>query len=221
MEPDSDRSNFSVIPLADHSGEQLLRLWRAGDEQAAGVLVDRYTFRLIALVAQRMNQRFRGSIDPEDVVQSAMGSFFNAAQQDRIHISDSVSLWRLLAAFARRKLARSVEKQTAFKRGGGHTRLSLEIAEQDWLIENRGQQEEAVQELTDALAADLPQGLRDVLAGLLAGRSQKEIAESLAIDERTVRRRVVRLRKALGPELPKADARSQPEFSSDVLRRIG
>ena len=119
LKPDTNSENSLENPLADHSGEELLRFWKAGDQRAADILVDRYSLRLIALVASRMNRRFRGSMDPEDVVQSALGSFFIAARQSRIQISGSVSLWRLLATFARRKIARSVERLDAAKREAG------------------------------------------------------------------------------------------------------
>ena len=117
LKPDSDLEKISKDFLADLSGDELLRRWKAGDEQAAEILFDRYSLRLVALVASRLNRKFRDAVAPEDIVQSALGSFFDAARHSRIHVTSSLSLWRLLATFARRKMARSIENQVAAKRG--------------------------------------------------------------------------------------------------------
>lgn len=128
MEPDTDNEKElqKSESITDRSDSWLLNAWKNGEERAAEVLFDRYAFRLVALVASRLNWRFPSQIDPDEVMQSAMGSSFNAARQSRIQVSDSVSLWRLLATFARRKLARSLEFHSASKRGGGQTRVSLD-----------------------------------------------------------------------------------------------
>tara|TARA_R110001592_G_scaffold253271_1_gene516179 strand:- start:267 stop:608 length:342 start_codon:yes stop_codon:yes gene_type:complete len=57
----------------------LLREWKSGDERGAEILFDRYAMRLVVLVASRLNRSDQTSIDPNDVVRSAMGSFFDAA----------------------------------------------------------------------------------------------------------------------------------------------
>ena len=120
MEPDSDNEKEfqESKSITDRPDGWLLRQWKSGDEQAAEVIFDRYAFRLVALVASRLNHRYRSQIDPDAVMQSAMGSFFDAARHSRIQVSRCVSLWRLLATFARRKLARSIERHSASKRGG-------------------------------------------------------------------------------------------------------
>ena len=88
-----------------------------GNEQAAEVF-STGSDPLGRLVASRLNHRYRSEIDPDAVMQSAMGSFFDAARHSRIQVSHSVSLWRLLATFARRKMARKIERYSAAKRGG-------------------------------------------------------------------------------------------------------
>ena len=120
MEPDSrqDKELENVGAITDRPDDWLLREWKLGDEKAAEVLFNRYAIRLVALVASRLNRRYGAAIDPSEVVQSAMGSFFDAAKHSRVQVSGSVSLWRLLATFARRKMARSIERHSAAKRGG-------------------------------------------------------------------------------------------------------
>ncbi len=131
QKPDTSGEEKSKVSdsIADRPDGWLLRQWKSGDQRAAEVLFDRYAIRLVALVASRLNRRYQASIDPSEVVQSAMGSFFDAARYSRIQVGDRVSLWRLLATFARRKMARSIERQSAIKRGGDHIQRSLESVE--------------------------------------------------------------------------------------------
>jgi hypothetical protein len=122
----------SEITFANLSGHELIEKWRAGSQEAAAVLMERYRLRLIALVASRFSRGQRGSIDPEDVVQSAMGSFFrntSPASQSRLQIESTLSVWNLLAMFARRKLFRSLERASAAKRGAGWDRNMLDQIE--------------------------------------------------------------------------------------------
>lgn len=221
MEPDSRPGEFPEKLLADLSGDELLRRWKLGDERAASVLVDRYTLRLVALVASRLNRRFRDAIDPEDVVQSAMGSFFAAARQSRLRISQSVSLWRLLATFAKRKMLRTIERQSATKRGGEFRRVAVEEVFHVWDVNPLEPHVGAVEELLGAIHQELPPELREVLDLLIIGRTQKEIAETLKLAERTVRRRVVRLREILSPEHQQARIPVDAAPISPNLPRIG
>ena len=220
MEPDSDPADFRQKLLVDLSGDELLRRWKLGDEGAASVLVDRYTLRLVALVASRLNRRFQDTVDPEDVVQSAMGSFFAAARQSRLRVSQSVSLWRLLATFAKRKMLRTIERQSATKRGGAFQRVGLEESVHIWSADPSEERLEAVEELLAAIEEALPSDLQEVLDLLIVGHTQKEIAETLKLTERTVRRRVVRLRELLSPEHQQPRVHGDDALMSPSLPRI-
>jgi eukaryotic-like serine/threonine-protein kinase len=220
LQPDRQQKKSFEISLADLSGDELLRRWKAGDEQAAEILFDRYSLRLVALVASRMNRRFRDAVDPDDIVQSAMGSFFDAARHSRIQVSGSVSLWRLLATFARRKMARSIEKQTAAKRGGDQVRVSLEAAEQEMKSIVNVAQEATISDFLVLLETELTINERELLEHLLTGKTQREIAGALGVDERTVRRRVTRLRDVLAPVSRSVSTTPHGTFSSATLPRI-
>lgn len=201
LEPDSSPEEKPINPesFTDRPDGWLLREWKAGDERAADVLFDRYAIRLVALVASRLNRSYKASIDPRDVVQSAMGSFFDAARHSRVQVSRSVSLWRLLATFARRKLARSIERQSAIKRGGDQVRVSLDSVERRGTSDHDLEIEEEANAFLATLRAELPDDLFVIVEGILAGQTHREIAESLGIDERTVRRRLSRGRELLAP----------------------
>ncbi len=116
-----------------------------------------------------------------------MGSFFDAARHSRIEFSRSVSLWRLLATFARRKMARSIERQSAIKRGGDQVQRSLDSVDPQVVSDDAPDANDDADAFLTTLKAELPDDLFAIVEGVLAGQIQRELAESLGIDERTVR----------------------------------
>ncbi|TWT74877.1 protein kinase domain-containing protein [Allorhodopirellula solitaria] len=243
MEPDTSHEEKAKVSdsITDRPDGWLLREWKSGNERAAEVLLDRYAIRLVALVASRLNRRYQASIDPSEVVQSAMGSFFDAARHSRIQVSGSVSLWRLLATFARRKMARSIERQSAIKRGGDQIQHSLSVVDeatspyslsvldeatsphsldtQGLVASSTTTQDEADAFLT-TLRTELTDDLFAIVEGLLLGQTQRELAESLGIAERTVRRRLSRIRRLLAPKSAIAEVTALAAESLPALPRV-
>lgn len=217
LEPDRQISN-SLKNLEDLSDSELIRRWKLGDERAADCIVERYSLRMIALVASKMNSRFRGSVDPEDVAQSAFGSFFSAAKQSRIQFSQSVSLWRLLATIAKRKMLRSIERSRALKRGGNVQDVPFDEAIHYFAENSQPEASELLGELISELDSDLAPELRSVLEGILGGETQIEIAARTGVDERTVRRRQARLYEILRPDVGQIE--TETEFVSSSLPRV-
>ncbi|MEL6111016.1 MAG: ECF-type sigma factor, partial [Planctomycetota bacterium] len=211
--PSSGKSLFAPTDLVDRPDRELVQAWKGGDQGAADVLWRRYTTRLIGLVANRVAKPYRDSIAPEEVVQSAWGSFFHAAKQSRLQISETLSLWHLLALFAQRKLARRFEQSAAAKRGGQATRLPLEAIEAA-VAHNTA----CAAELQDWIETELDEELRAVLARLMAGCTQREIADELSIDERRVRRRVQRLRKQFSGEEGTVSSPPDPSLPKHLPR---
>ncbi|MEO9593404.1 protein kinase domain-containing protein [Rhodopirellula bahusiensis] len=199
----------------------LLREWKSGNERAAEVLFDRYAIRLVALVASRLNRRYRSSIDPDEVVQSAMGSFFDAAKHSRVQVSSNVSLWRLLATFARRKMARSIETHATLKRGGNWSHVTLEEASMRTANEQESYCDDGAEAFVENLKAELSNEQFAIVEGVLAGQTQREIADSLEIDERTVRRRLSRVREKLGQEYAAGKSTTREISGQPALPRVG
>ncbi len=222
MEPDTSPEEKSKVSesITDRPDGWLLREWKSGDERAAEVLFDRYAIRLVALVASRLNRRYQASIDPSEVVQSAMGSFFDAARHSRIQVSRSVSLWRLLATFARRKMARSIERQSAVKRGGDQVRHSLDSVQPQVVGDHDSDSEDDANAFLMTLKAELPDELFVIVEGVLAGQTHRELAVLLGIDERTVRRRLSRVRKRLAPNVASEDETTHALGSPPRLPRV-
>ncbi len=199
------------LPLTDLASRELVTLWRSGSQEAARALLARYEVRLIALVASRLNRRYRESIPPEDVVQSAMGSFFRATRagiKPSLQLESTATAWNILATFTRRKLSRALERETAFKRGGTWERAAFEGIEQELRMA-------PAQEEVDLLVSDLSSFLAktqlQLLELLLAGATQKEAAKQMGVDERTIRRRISALREVIaGQTEPSQGIESTP-----------
>ena len=202
--------------LTNLASRDLIEHWRAGSQDAASVLWARYQVRLVALVAARLNRRYRNAIAPEDVVQSAMGSFFrvtNAGSKPSIQLESTASAWNILATFTRRKLSRALERETAFKRGGGWDREPLDQLEPDVFMQpSTLEADEVLADLNSKLTSDQTQ----LLALLLANASQREIAERLKVDERTVRRRISAIRAVVAGHLAD-DEDQEPSPDSDSV----
>lgn len=167
----------------------------------------RYEVRLVALIASRINRRHRNGIDPQDVVQSAMGSFFRVTRpgaSSAIQLNSTASAWNILATFARRKLSRALERETASKRGGMWDRVPFDDLEVAGFVKQLPTAEEADAVLHEFHELLSPEQIT-LLELLLENATQREISQQLHIDERTVRRRVAALRMIASGHLENAD----------------
>src|SRR4051794_23176084 len=102
--------------MSNPNSRELLELFKAGQDEAATAIFDRYIHRLIALARSRIGVKLKRRLDPEDVVQSAYRSFFVHAKNEEYLLDRSGDLWRLLAGIALNKVRSQIEKQTAAKR---------------------------------------------------------------------------------------------------------
>jgi RNA polymerase sigma factor (sigma-70 family) len=103
----------------DDPSANLLARWRAGDQQAATELFQRYAERLVALAQSRLPAKLAGRVDAEDIVQSVYRSFFIAARNGRYVLERSGDLWRLLLAITLHKVHHQVRHHVAGKRAIG------------------------------------------------------------------------------------------------------
>jgi RNA polymerase sigma factor (sigma-70 family) len=185
--------------MANETSRQLFERLRDGDSRAAADVFDRYCRRLIALVRVRMSPRLGQRVDPEDVVQSALRSFFVRAGNDEFVFQQSGDLWRLLAAITLSKLRRQVEVHTAEKRAvakeqpGGELKLMAVTADRE---PQPGDEAALLEELEQVLEKSSPLE-REALERRLAGETIEEIAASMGRSQRTVRRLLQTCREAL------------------------
>jgi RNA polymerase sigma factor (sigma-70 family) len=93
------------MTAAPSFAEFLARL-RQGDDTAARLLVERFGRRLLSMAQVRLDQRLRGKVEPDDVVQSALKSLCVRLRQGQFEIDDWGSLQALLITITVRKCGR-------------------------------------------------------------------------------------------------------------------
>jgi RNA polymerase sigma-70 factor (ECF subfamily) len=168
----------------------------------------RFTGRLLVLSANYLDPRLRRKVDPEDVLQSVLRSFFSRQARGQIVIRSWGELWGLLSVMtfrkcrrqarhyrrARRDLRREVESDFAIGREGLHD------ARLGWTALSREPTPSEAAMLGEAMELflrDLPTRERDVLMLMLAGASVEAISQRLDRPERTVRRHLAQVRDRL------------------------
>ncbi len=93
---------------------------RAGDQAAAHLIWERYFRRLVGLAAKKLRGTSRRAADEEDVVQSALKSFFVGVGHGKFpKLTDRNSLWPLLIVITTRKAFDLIQRNRRLKNGGG------------------------------------------------------------------------------------------------------
>ncbi len=153
------------------------------------------------------------AVDEEDVVLSAMNSFFIGAREGHLKPQNSNELWKLLATITVRKANAKLRMYHADKRGGGNVRgesVFINLQRPDELGNGLAQvvDEEQLPELSDRLIQMCEERLGelndDVLRKIammrLQGYRQEEIAHELNCSRTTVKRKLAKIRDIWGDE---------------------
>ncbi len=172
---------------------------RAGNEEAARQLFDKYMERLVALARRRISQRLASRVDPEDIVQSVFRTFFGRLRAGQFEIEDQDDLCKLLMRITVHKTLRQVAFHKAAKRNPALEKGQQDTAD-DRILEVLDS--EPTPEATVAFVDQLEHFLarlrpeeRQVLEMRMQGHSNEEIASKLKIKhDRTIRRIVERIR---------------------------
>lgn len=181
----------------------LIDMWRAGDEQAARELFDRYAERLLALARRRLSQRMASRVDPEDVVQSVFRTFFYRAKEGQFDFQGQDDLSKLLVRITVHKTLRQIEFHKAAKRDPG-----MEAAQSDpdhdrlkEVLDGEPTPEAAITFLDqlEHFLGQLNPDERQILELRLQGESNRDIAKKLGIYDRKIRRVLERV-KALAEQ---------------------
>jgi len=177
------------------SVSQLIAQFREGDEAALASLHRRYWPQVVQIARRKLNDAPLRSADEEDVAQQAFLGLYDSVRQGRApNLNDRHQLLALLSHIVACKAVNEIKHELAAKRGQGKvTRLSPIEALQ---ASPRATPHE------EALLADcyryyldrLPAELKSFAELHLAGLTNREIAGRLDCVERTVERKVARLR---------------------------
>jgi RNA polymerase sigma factor (sigma-70 family) len=201
------------------SDEESVSEWieglKAGRESAATQLWNRFYTRLLALARRRLGDAPRRAADEEDVVVSAMESFFRRAQEGQFPVlRDRDDLWHLLFKIIDRKAVDLRRGQGRRKRGGGKVRGESALRgppgdshEQGGLEQVAGPEptpefEVAVSESLGHLLGLLDDELRQIALLKLEGHTNTEIAEIIGRSLPTVERRLKLIRDLWSEEPP-------------------
>jgi RNA polymerase sigma-70 factor (ECF subfamily) len=182
--------------------QDLMARLRAGDEQAAAEVFNRFAHRLIALARTRLQEALRAKEDPEDVVQSAYRSFFGRHRDGQFRIDSWDDVWGILTVITVRKCGRRMGYFHAARRD-----VAREVRLPDSVDSDAGW-EAIARDPTPAEAAVLVETLERALLGLqeedrkilelhLQGFTPAEISTHVGYSQRTVRRTLDRIRNRL------------------------
>jgi RNA polymerase sigma-70 factor (ECF subfamily) len=175
------------------------------DDEAARQIWQRYVRGLLALARQDLEPRMQARIDAEDVVQSAFGSYFRRrADYDP---ADRDELWSLLVTITLNKVRNANRHHRRKKRDVRRTQSDGAVNGQEgvgWAFDLMSDETPTPAEAV-ALAEELDRRLHDLettrdpdllrIARLkLDGCSNREIAEALRLTERSVERKLGRIR---------------------------
>jgi DNA-directed RNA polymerase specialized sigma24 family protein len=171
---------------------------KAGNEEAARQIWERFFAQLIDEARKRLPRKARIVADEVDVVVDAFHSFFRRAQEGRFpDLNDRDSLWLLLLTIVERKAINEAVKQGRGIRGGDQRRAPAEVIE---LIAGGQPTPDLVVMVADEFQFLLgllkDQDLVRVVLLRLEDYTVREISETLNCSERTVFRRLDLIRKA-------------------------
>ena len=176
---------------------------RAGDPQVSQEVFDRYGDVLQRMAARRMPPKLRRRIDPDDVAQSALRTFFRRAAAGQFQLADFESLWQLLCAITLTKVREQARFQLRQKRG--LTREEEPAVRDD---QNTAGLQPVAAAPTPAEAAEFADQFEQLFASLDAEEQQvlllklqdlthDEVAAEMGSSERTVRRILKRIQSRL------------------------
>jgi DNA-directed RNA polymerase specialized sigma24 family protein len=149
---------------------------------------------LAGLARTRLTGAPQRDADEEDVVLSAVDSFFRAARAGRFpELHDRTGLWPLLVKITARKAINQVKRQQAKKRSSAAEQAVPDIAQ---LVgdEPTPQFAAEVAEQVEQLLGLLDEELRTVATMKLEGFTNGEIAQRFGVVERSIERKLARIR---------------------------
>jgi RNA polymerase sigma-70 factor (ECF subfamily) len=181
---------------------ELMRRLRAGDDAVATEVFNRFACQILDLARKQLRESMRRKIDPEDVLQSVMRSFFIRQREGQFDIQNWDNLWGILLVMTLRKCGQKVRYFQADRRDiRREIHLGPDSVHSDLLgLEARDPTpSEAVIliELLGSLMQSLTPTDRHILTLHLQGYTAAEIAETVGRAMRTVRRVLDRIRHKL------------------------
>ena len=188
--------------MRDTTGH-LLQRWRAGDEQAAEKVYDRYAGRLLELAKDQIGQRLGRRVGEEDIVQSVFRTFFRRVRDGEFHVDHSGTFWHLLASITLNKIRQKAKFHRAQKRdvrGEIYADLEQMASKEGACPFETDSVDLLMGELTDLLH-ELNDRDREIVRLCLLGFSTSDIGQRVHRSRWTVRRVLDRVGNRLKSEI--------------------
>jgi RNA polymerase sigma-70 factor (ECF subfamily) len=209
------RSREELMPKTE-SFDGLIDQLRAGNNDAATRVFNRFARRITGLARQQLHASLRPKLDPEDVLQSVFRSFFNRQRAGRFAIESWDSLWGILMVMTLRKCRRRIAYYRARRRDAQREKTWDEQGESEvdpalFAREPTPSEAAILIDIVSRLMAALPEEDRAILTLHLQGCTIAEIKAQTGRAMRTIRRILERIRRQLQAIRDKESARDDKE----------
>ncbi len=164
---------------------RLVAEYRAGAEDAATALFERYYQRLIELIRRQSGWRIKQAEGSMDVAQSVLRSFFGQIRARQVEVGPDDSLWPLLATITLNKI-RNRGKFWQRAQRDPSKRQTLEAGDDPLEIGPSAEDAVVLKDVVERLLAPFSDRRRRILEGILGGLPVRRIAEETGATERTV-----------------------------------
>ena len=189
---------------------ELIGLLRQDDpavrDMAASLIWQRYFRDLLDLARKNLDRRVRHRMDEEDVVLSMFQSFCARQGRGEFDLADRDELWRLLVTITLRKARNAARDHHRDRRDIARERTLSATADDDqscpgWALElmdastpSPGEAAVLSEALERRLASLADPELRKIALARLEGFTNREIADQLDCTERSIERKLGRIR---------------------------
>jgi RNA polymerase sigma factor (sigma-70 family) len=187
---------------AAHEFAVLMEQVRAGDQEAARKVYERYSKPVRRVVRRWLEERMRRHYDSADFEQSVWASFFDVPAESCTFASPD-ALVAFLSRMAYHKVVTTTRQRLHTQRRGDGGELSLDALPEGGdtgplarvlpAPTHTPSQFAMADERWQGLLQNLPPGHRRILELLREGHTQAEIADRLGVDRKIIRRLIDRL----------------------------
>jgi len=192
-ETDSDDSDVTVwlAQIKEEPEQALEKIWK------------KYYKHLITYARKKLDKVPKRRFDEDDIVSSVLESFFAGVQRDRFpRLNDRNDLWKILVVMTSRKTAQNIRSEMAEKRGGGDVRGESVFLTADSIDGGLDMFSSPTERFAEILTLEMQErlvnlgdeSLRRIAVMKLKGYTNAEIADELDVVERTVERKLERIR---------------------------
>lgn len=158
----------------------------------------KFAGRLMAFARTRLPKDLCGRVDEEDIIQSVFMSFFRRNEEGQFTFDDELDVWSLLAAMTYRKVVNAIEFHHRDRR---NTAKEIKSSSSSYTttsdLIDRGPTPEDFNIMVDYMHWMLEKfspTQQKILQARLEGCSIAEIAESVGVSHRTVKRTLAKAR---------------------------